>query len=65
MNAVVKNIDNKKIRSEIIGLKKILLNFKFQKSTGQLEKTSEIKKARKKISRLKTEMNKIKGKTNA
>ena len=65
MNAVVKNIDNKKIRSEIIGLKKILLNFKFQKSTGQLEKTSEIKKTRKKISRLKTEMNKIKGKTNA
>ena len=65
MNAVVKNIDNKKIRSEIIGLKKILLNFKFQKSTGQLEKTSEIKKTRKKISRLKTEMNKIKGETNA
>ena len=65
MNAVVKNIDNKKIRLEIIGLKKILLNFKFQKSTGQLEKTSEIKKTRKKISRLKTEMNKIKGETNA
>ena len=49
-------IDNKKIRSEIIGFKKSLLNFKFQKSTGQLEKTSEIKKARKKISRLKTEI---------
>ena len=65
MNAVVKNIDNKKIRSEIISLKKLLLNFRFQKSTGQLEKTSEIKKTRKKISRLKTEMNKLKGKTNA
>ena len=65
MNAVSKNIDDKKIRSEINSLKKSLLNFKFQKSTGQLEKTSEIKKTRKKISRLKTEMNKIKGKTNA
>ena len=33
-----------KIKSEISTLKKSLLNFKFQKSTGQLEKTAEIKK---------------------
>ena len=42
------------------------LNFKFQKSTGQLEKTSEIKKVRKKIAKLKTEINKeLKRGTNA
>jgi large subunit ribosomal protein L29 len=65
MNAESKNIDNKKIRSEINGLKKSLLNYRFQKSTGQLEKTSEIKKIRKKIARLKTEINKAYGGTDA
>ena len=65
MNATLKKIDNKNIRSEINGLKKSLLNFRFQKSTGQLEKTSEIKKTRKKISRLKNEINKTKGRTSA
>ena len=65
MNAESTNIDNKKIRSEINGLKKSLLNYRFQKSTGQLEKTSEIKKIRKKIARLKTEINKPYGGTDA
>jgi large subunit ribosomal protein L29 len=65
MNAAIKKIDNKKIRSEISDLKKYLLNFKFQKATGQLEKTAEIRKARKKIARLKTEINKNNGETNA
>ena len=55
----------KKIRFEISGLKKSLLNFRFQKSTGQLEKTAEIKKIRKKIARLKTEINKSSGEVNA
>ena len=65
MNSVLKKIDLKKIRSEISGLKKSLLNFRFQKSTGQLEKTAEIKKIRKKIARLKTEINKSSGEVNA
>ena len=65
MNAAIKKIDNKQIRSEINGLKKSLLNFRFQKSTGQLEKTSEIKKTRKKIARLKNEMSKVKGRVHA
>ena len=64
MNAV-KKLESNKIRSEIIGLKKILLNFKFQKSTGQLEKTAQIKDTRKKIARLKTEINKINRGTDA
>ena len=65
MNAALKKLDNKNIRSEINGLKKSLLNFRFQKSTGQLEKTSEIKKTRKKITRLKNQINKTKGEVNA
>tara|TARA_B110000116_G_scaffold123946_1_gene107552 strand:+ start:137 stop:334 length:198 start_codon:yes stop_codon:yes gene_type:complete len=60
-----KNINDKKIKSEINDLKKSLLNFRFQKSSGQLEKTSEIRKARKKIARLKTEINRLSGVSNA
>ena len=60
-----KIIDITKIRGEITNLKKNLLNLYFQKSTGQLEKTAEIKKIRKKIARLKTEFNKKKGEMNA
>ena len=65
MSSLSKKIDYKKIRSEISDLKKSLLNFRFQKSTGQLEKTSEIKKFRKKIAKLKTEYIKQKGNSNA
>ena len=49
--------DIKKKRSEINSLRKSLLNFNFQKSTGQLEKTSEIKKTRRKIAALITNLN--------
>jgi ribosomal protein L29 len=55
----------KKIRSEVLDLKKNLMNLKFQKSTGQLEKTAEIKNTRLKIARLKTQINKISGEKNA
>ena len=59
----VKNF--KEIKSEIVILKKSLMNLKFQKSTGQLEKTSEIKNVRHKIARLKTQISKINGENNA
>ena len=65
MQNKIKKIDLKKIKSEVLDLKKSLLNLKFQKSTGQLEKTSEIKKVRRKIASLKTEINKNLGDTNA
>ena len=58
-----KNI--KELKSEIVILKKSLMNFKFQKSTGQLEKTSEIKNVRVKIARLKTKISKLHGESNA
>ena len=54
MQKKVKKLDLKKIKSEIEDLKKSLLNLKFQKATGQLEKTSEIKKIRRKIASLTT-----------
>tara|TARA_B100000929_G_scaffold86986_1_gene68028 strand:+ start:246 stop:437 length:192 start_codon:yes stop_codon:yes gene_type:complete len=63
---MVNNIKKiKEIKSEIVILKKSLMNLKFQKSTGQLEKTSEIKGLRIKIARLKTEISKILGENNA
>ncbi len=37
------NIDRKKVLDEILNLKKSLLNLNFQKFSGQLEKTSQIK----------------------
>ena len=56
MQKKVKKLDLKKIKSEIEDLKKSLLNLKFQKATGQLEKTSELKKIRRKIATLKTDI---------
>ena len=61
MKKLVKTIDIKKIRSEIEDVRKSMLNLRFQKSTGQLEKTSELKKNRRKIARLKTEISMTKG----
>jgi len=49
--------DNAKIRAEINTLKKSVLNLKFQKATGQLEKTSELKKLKKKIAAYLTKIN--------
>ena len=57
--------NTKEIKSEILILKKSLMNLKFQKSTGQLEKPSEIKNARIKIARLKTQLSKINGENTA
>ena len=59
------NINDKKIQDEILNLKKSLLNLNFQKSSGQLEKTSKIKEAKKQIARLKTKLANINGEKNA
>ena len=61
----VSNKKIKDIKSEILVLKKSLMNLKFQKSSGQLEKTSEIKNVRVKIAILKTVISKIHGESNA
>ena len=64
MNKVTIEKD-KKILEEILNLKKALLNFNFQKSSGQLEKTSQIKNTKKQIARLKTKLSKDNGVKNA
>ena len=55
------NTDSKKFQDEILILKKSILNLNFQKSSGQLEKTSQIKKAKKELARLKTKLSNING----
>ena len=65
MKATTKKINLKNLRLDIISFKKSLLNLKFQKSTGQLEKTSAIKKTRRKIASLKTSISLQKRKQNA
>ena len=64
MNKKTKLINNKSAE-EILQLKKNLLNLRFQKFTGQLEKTSEIKITKKKIARLKYDLLKGTGEKNA
>ena len=49
-------IDIRKVQDEILNLKKTLLNLRFQKSSGQLEKTSQIKVAKKQIAKLMTQI---------
>ena len=61
----LKNTDLIKLKEEVLSLKKLLLNLNFQKSTGQLEKTHEIKKSKKNLARLKMNINKIIGDNNA
>jgi|TARA_B110000238_G_C15897256_1_gene340352 large subunit ribosomal protein L29 len=65
MNAKTKKLDIKTLRAEVSSNKKNLMNLRFQKSTGQLEKTSEIRKTRKKIASLKTLISQEKGNINA
>ena len=59
------NIDDKKIKDEILSLKKTLMNLNFQKSSGQLEKTSKIKDTKKQIARLNTKLSNVNGEKNA
>ena len=65
MNAKTKKLDIKTLRAEVSSNKKNLMNLRFQKSTGQLEKTSELRKSKKQIARLKTELSKLSGELNA
>ena len=41
------------------------MNLNFQKSSGQLEKTSQIKNVKKQIARLKTKLSNVRGENNA
>ena len=61
---LTKITDKKKNKIELYSLRKSLLNLNFQKSTGQLEKTAEIKKTRRKIASLITNINQNKENNN-
>ena len=61
----ISNLNDKKLQDEILNLKKALFNLNFQKSSGQLEKTSQIKITRKKIARLKSKLSINNGDKNA
>jgi len=65
MNKKQNSTDLSKMRAEVVSLKRNMMNLKFQKSTGQLEKTSEIKKTKLKIARLKTHMSQVIGEKDA
>ena len=53
------NQNTRKIHEEILTLKKSILNLNFQKSSGQLEKTSQIKITKKQIAKLMTKISMI------
>ena len=42
------------LQDELLGLKKEQFNLRFQKATGQLEKTARIRQVRRDIARIKT-----------
>ena len=50
----VKAITTDQLKDELLGLKKEQLNLRFQKATGQLEKTSRIRQVRRDVARIKT-----------
>ncbi len=53
------NTNYHKYQEEILNLKKLLFNLRFQKSSGQLEKTSQIKITKKQIAKLMTKISMI------
>jgi len=57
--------DIKKLMADLNTTRKSLLNLRFKKATGQLEKSSQIKKLRKKIAQLCTKINQNKNLKNA
>jgi large subunit ribosomal protein L29 len=52
--ADVKALTADQLKDELLKLKKEQLNLRFQKATGQLEKTSRIRQVRRDVARIKT-----------
>ena len=51
----VRALSNDQVKDEILKLRKEQLNLRFQRASGQLEKTSRIRQIRRDIARLKTQ----------
>ena len=60
----LKKLEKKELLEKVSVLRKESLNLRFQKSSGQLEKTARVRQVKKQIARLKTAIT-IKGKNNA
>jgi large subunit ribosomal protein L29 len=56
----VRALSNDQVKDEILKLKKEQLNLRFQRASGQLEKTNRIRQIRRDIARLKTSQTKAK-----
>lgn len=48
------------LKEELMNLRKERFNFRFQKSSGQLENTARVREVRRDIARIKTVLNEIK-----
>ena len=57
-------LEKKELLEKVAVLRKESLNLRFQKSSGQLEKTARVRQVKKQIARLKTAIT-MKGKNNA
>ena len=60
----IEEIRKKELLEKVSVLRKESLNLRFQKSSGQLEKTARVRQVKKQIARLKTAIT-MKGKNNA
>ena len=60
----LKKLEKKELLEKVSVLRKESLNLRFQKSSGQLEKTARVRQVKKQIARLKTAIT-MKGKNNA
>jgi len=54
--AEVRDLTTDELKDKLIQLKKRQFNLRFQKASGQLEKTAQIGEVRKDIARIKTEI---------
>ena len=60
----LKKLEKKELLEKVSVLRKESLNLRFQKSSGQLEKTARVRQVKKQIARLKTAIS-MKRKNNA
>ena len=60
----LKKLEKKELLEKVSILRKESLNLRFQKSSGQLEKTARVRQVKRQIARLKTAIS-MKGKNNA
>ena len=57
----LKKLEKKELLEKVSVLRKESLNLRFQKSSGQLEKTARVRQVKKQIARLKTKLSNVNG----